>query len=212
MPLRVIRELLTDDPERAARLIELEDRILERAIEARETRPDLAGAGARDLRRPRQRSRPARGARRADARTPAATTPTTSRSSRRSPASAPAATRRRIGFTVYDTLRYREALDAAGRGGGPRAARPAGRRRSRSTARSRSSPGRRAAARSDRRDALEAAAGRAAPPARVAARPGSSWVRARSPPDVVLLHHAVALGQLRAAPGSWPAKVPNGWR
>jgi DNA-binding transcriptional MerR regulator len=37
MPLRVIRELMAEDPERAGRLIELEDRILERAIEARET-------------------------------------------------------------------------------------------------------------------------------------------------------------------------------
>jgi DNA-binding transcriptional MerR regulator len=37
MPLRVIREVIAEDPERAARLIELEDRILERAIEARET-------------------------------------------------------------------------------------------------------------------------------------------------------------------------------
>ncbi len=37
MPLRVIREVVSDDPERAARLIELEDRILDRAIEARET-------------------------------------------------------------------------------------------------------------------------------------------------------------------------------
>jgi DNA-binding transcriptional MerR regulator len=37
MPLRVIRELLGKDPARAARLIELEDRILERAIAARET-------------------------------------------------------------------------------------------------------------------------------------------------------------------------------
>ena len=37
MPLRVIRELIGTDPERAARMIELEDRILERAIEARET-------------------------------------------------------------------------------------------------------------------------------------------------------------------------------
>jgi hypothetical protein len=34
MPLRVIREVVANDPERAARLIELEDRILERAIEA----------------------------------------------------------------------------------------------------------------------------------------------------------------------------------
>lgn len=37
MPLRVIREVLAADPERAARLIEVEDRILERAIAARET-------------------------------------------------------------------------------------------------------------------------------------------------------------------------------
>jgi DNA-binding transcriptional MerR regulator len=37
MPLRVIRDVMASDPDRAARLIELEDRILERAIEARET-------------------------------------------------------------------------------------------------------------------------------------------------------------------------------
>ncbi len=37
MPLRVIRELIGEDPSRAARLIELEDRIIERAIAARET-------------------------------------------------------------------------------------------------------------------------------------------------------------------------------
>jgi DNA-binding transcriptional MerR regulator len=37
MPLRVIRDVIGDSPERAARLIELEDRVLERAIEARET-------------------------------------------------------------------------------------------------------------------------------------------------------------------------------
>src|SRR3954454_15590779 len=37
MPLRVIRQLLGEDPDRAVRLIELEDRILERAIEASET-------------------------------------------------------------------------------------------------------------------------------------------------------------------------------
>jgi DNA-binding transcriptional MerR regulator len=34
MPLRVIRQVMGDDPERAARVIELEDRILERAVEA----------------------------------------------------------------------------------------------------------------------------------------------------------------------------------
>jgi DNA-binding transcriptional MerR regulator len=37
MPLRVIRDLLGNDPGRAARLIDLEDRILARAIAARET-------------------------------------------------------------------------------------------------------------------------------------------------------------------------------
>ena len=37
MPLRVIREVMSDGPERAARVIELEDRILERAIELRES-------------------------------------------------------------------------------------------------------------------------------------------------------------------------------
>jgi DNA-binding transcriptional MerR regulator len=37
MPLRVIREVIERDPDRAARLIELEDRILERAIAARES-------------------------------------------------------------------------------------------------------------------------------------------------------------------------------
>jgi len=45
MPLRVIRELIAEDPDRAARLIELEDRILERAIALRErgrvTRPQV---------------------------------------------------------------------------------------------------------------------------------------------------------------------------
>ena len=37
MPLKVIREVLAQDPDRAARMVELEDRILERAIEAGET-------------------------------------------------------------------------------------------------------------------------------------------------------------------------------
>src|ERR1700751_755348 len=36
MPLRVIREVMSDDPERAAKVIGVEDRILERAIEAAE--------------------------------------------------------------------------------------------------------------------------------------------------------------------------------
>jgi DNA-binding transcriptional MerR regulator len=38
MPLRVIRDMLDADPERAARLVELEDRIVERAVAAQEGR------------------------------------------------------------------------------------------------------------------------------------------------------------------------------
>jgi DNA-binding transcriptional MerR regulator len=38
LPLRVIRDLISDDPRRAERLIELEDRILERAVAAGESR------------------------------------------------------------------------------------------------------------------------------------------------------------------------------
>src|SRR5947207_285598 len=37
MPLRVIKDVIDDDPERAAALVELEDRILERAISAQES-------------------------------------------------------------------------------------------------------------------------------------------------------------------------------
>jgi DNA-binding transcriptional MerR regulator len=36
MPLRLIREVIASEPERAARLVEIEDRILDRAIAARE--------------------------------------------------------------------------------------------------------------------------------------------------------------------------------
>ena len=70
-----------------------------------------AARGAPALRDPAQRARPARRARRADAEPHAATTPTTSRSSRRSPASAPGGYDEQLGFTVFDTLRYREALE-----------------------------------------------------------------------------------------------------
>jgi DNA-binding transcriptional MerR regulator len=42
MPLRVIREVLEDDPDRARALIELEDRILERALAGERTRTSSA--------------------------------------------------------------------------------------------------------------------------------------------------------------------------
>jgi DNA-binding transcriptional MerR regulator len=109
MPLRLIREVMTQEPARAARLIELEDRILERAIEAsevgrvsrtkmRETynlpqnvldrleeleilTPNARGYEADDVRIIEAISRFRAGG-----------------------------YEEAIGFTVYDTLRYREAL------------------------------------------------------------------------------------------------------
>jgi DNA-binding transcriptional MerR regulator len=109
MPLRVIREVFADDPERAARLIELEDRILERAIEAGES------------------GRVSRAAVRATYSMPAnvlarleelgVLTPDARGYDADDAAIIEAISRFRaggyeeaIGFTVYDTLRYREAL------------------------------------------------------------------------------------------------------
>ena len=110
MPLRVIRELLGTDPDRASRLIELEDRILERAIEARET------------------GRVSRSRARETYRVPAnvldrlenlgVLTPNSRGYDGDDVAIIEAISRFRaggyeeaIGFTVYDTLRYREALE-----------------------------------------------------------------------------------------------------
>jgi DNA-binding transcriptional MerR regulator len=110
MPLRVIRELIEQDPDRAARMIELEDRILEQAIEARET-GRISRAKVREtyevpqnvlerLEELRVLTPNARGYDADDV------------------AIIEAISRFRaggyeeaIGFTVYDTLRYREALE-----------------------------------------------------------------------------------------------------
>jgi DNA-binding transcriptional MerR regulator len=110
MPLRVIREVLDDDPERAARLIELEDRILEQAVAARES------------------SRVSRTKVRETYEVPAnvlqrleelgVLTPNGRGYDRDDVAIIEAISRFRaggyeeaIGFTVYDTLRYRRALE-----------------------------------------------------------------------------------------------------
>ncbi len=110
MPLRVIREVMASDPDRAARLIELEDRILERAIEARET------------------GRVSRANVRATYDVPqnvlerleeiGVLTPTARGYDADDVSIIEAISRFRaggyeqaIGFTVYDTLRYREALE-----------------------------------------------------------------------------------------------------
>jgi DNA-binding transcriptional MerR regulator len=109
MPLRVIRELLADDPERAERMIELEDRILERAIAARETRR-VSRANVRQtydvpqnvLDRLEQLEVLTPNARGYDA-DDVAIIEAISRFRAGGYEQA-------IGFTVYDTLRYREAL------------------------------------------------------------------------------------------------------
>ena len=110
MPLRVIREVLGKDPERAARLIELEDRILERAIEAGES------------------SRVSRASVRSTYKLPqnvldrleqlGILTPNGRGYDSDDVAIIEAISRFRaggyeeaLGFTVYDTLRYREALE-----------------------------------------------------------------------------------------------------
>jgi DNA-binding transcriptional MerR regulator len=110
MPLRVIREVMTDDPERAARLIELEDRILERAIEAGES-GRISRARVRET-----YDLPANVLARLEEL--GLLTPSSRGYDADDVAIIEAISRFRaggyeeaIGFTVYDTLRYREALE-----------------------------------------------------------------------------------------------------
>ena len=109
MPLRVIRELMSEDPQRAARMIELEDRILERAIEAGET-GRVSRTRVRDTydlpRNVLERLEELQ-----------VLTPSARGYDADDVAIIEAISRFRaggyeeaIGFTVYDTLRYREAL------------------------------------------------------------------------------------------------------
>jgi DNA-binding transcriptional MerR regulator len=109
MPLRVIREMVADDPERAARLIELEDRIVERAIEAGES-GRVSRAAVRVT-----YSMPANVLARLEEL--GVLTPSSRGYDADDVAIIEAISRFRaggyeeaIGFTVYDTLRYREAL------------------------------------------------------------------------------------------------------
>jgi DNA-binding transcriptional MerR regulator len=110
MPLRVIREVMSDDPERAARLIELEDRILERAIEAGES-GRVSRTQVRDT-----YDVPANVLARLEEL--GVLTPNSRGYDADDVAIIEAISRFRaggyeeaIGFTVYDTLRYREALE-----------------------------------------------------------------------------------------------------
>ncbi|MBV9799407.1 MAG: MerR family transcriptional regulator [Solirubrobacterales bacterium] len=110
MPLRVIRDLIGSDPERAARLIELEDRILEQAIEARETRR-VSRTKVRET-----YAMPQNVLERLE--DIGVLTPTARGYDADDVAIIEAISRFRaggyeeaIGFTVYDTLRYRHALE-----------------------------------------------------------------------------------------------------
>jgi DNA-binding transcriptional MerR regulator len=109
MPLRVIREVMSEDPQRAARMIELEDRILERATEAGET-GRVSRARVRETydlpRNVLERLEELE-----------VLTPSSRGYDADDVAIIEAISRFRaggyeeaIGFTVYDTLRYREAL------------------------------------------------------------------------------------------------------
>jgi DNA-binding transcriptional MerR regulator len=109
MPLRLIREVVSDDPQRAARVIELEDRILERAIEAGESgrisrsQVDTTyGLPANVLARLEELGILSPGRRGYDT-DDVAIIAAISRFRAGGYEEA-------IGFTVYDTLRYREAL------------------------------------------------------------------------------------------------------
>ncbi|HWC86928.1 MAG TPA: MerR family transcriptional regulator [Solirubrobacteraceae bacterium] len=110
MPLRLIREVVTGDPERAARLIELEDRILDRAI--------AAGEGSRVSRAQVRREYDVPENVLARLEELRILTPGPRGYDADDVKIIEAISRFRaggydeaIGFTVYDTLRYREALE-----------------------------------------------------------------------------------------------------
>ena len=101
--------MLDEDPDRARALVELEDRILERAL-AEERARVLGGRGAAPLRHPAGGARPAARARGADpdgrGYWPADVEIVEAISRFRA-----GGYDERIGFTVYDTLRYKRALE-----------------------------------------------------------------------------------------------------
>ena len=109
MPLAVIKSMLDEDPERAHALVELEDRILERAVAGERKRVSAAEVRRRyDI--PQEVLR-----RLAELEV---LTPTSRGYGQRDVEIVEAISRfraggydERIGFTVYDTLRYKRALD-----------------------------------------------------------------------------------------------------
>jgi DNA-binding transcriptional MerR regulator len=110
MPLRVIREVMAADPERAARMIELEDRLLDRAIAAREGSRVSRAQVRRDYDVPQNVLRRLEEL--------GVLTPNARGYDVDDVKIIEAMSRFRaggydeaLGFTVYDTLRYREALE-----------------------------------------------------------------------------------------------------
>ncbi len=110
MPLRVIREVMAADPERAAVMIELEDRLLDRAIAAREGSRVSRAQMRRDYDVPQNVLRRLEEL--------GVLTPTSRGYDADDVKIIEAMSRFRaggydeaLGFTVYDTLRYREALE-----------------------------------------------------------------------------------------------------
>ena len=178
MPLRVIKGMLDEDPDRALALVELEDRIIERALEQRET----ARVSPAEVRRRYELPENVLD-RLAEI---GVLTPTARGYDADDVAiieAMVALPRRRLrrGARLH-RLRHAalpRGAAAARRGGDPHAA-GAARRRGRARARGRDHRlGRRAAARAARRDALQAAAGRAAPPGR---RSAERWTGTCPPP------------------------------
>ena len=120
MPLRVIKDLLEEDPDRAKALIELGDRLLEHALAGGE-RAGQRHRGPPPLRRPEGRARPARGARRCSTPDKKGYSPSDVRIVEAISRFRAGGYEERIGFTVYDTLRYKDAMARAGEAGGRRA-------------------------------------------------------------------------------------------
>ena len=112
MPLKAIKHVLDEDPERARALVELEDRILERALQPASRAACRAAEAAPPLRHPAGGARPPGGDRGAHAPTRAATRRSTCRSSRRSAASAPAATTSRSASPSTTPCATSSALEA----------------------------------------------------------------------------------------------------
>ena len=164
MPLRAIKAVLDEDPERARALVELEDRILERALAGERARTSAAevreryGVPKEVLDRLEELgvlSPNSRGYSPSDVRIIEAIGRFRA-----------GGYDEQIGFTVYDTLRYKSALEELVRGGGRRGDEPP-RRRGPARARGRDARGRRPAPQGpDRRPPHQADGRRARAPPR----------------------------------------------